>query len=255
MNKIAFTVDVEPDLRAGRYEGVTSGLLELEKVLDRYNIKPTLFLTCDCLEKYPSLFRRLKDKGWEMALHGYRHQRFDDLTRAQKTKAIQSSIKCFKKYLKISPKGFRAPQHSIDEEGIDILNKFKFNYDSSTIPWNFYHILFFWKIKVKFSHHFLPMKIHKMGGLTEIPSSSLIMPFSSVTLRLLPEGLQNIFFYLVNFYKTPVFLMHSWDLIEIKDSKIYNLCPKKKFLLRMEKLVSYFSSRRNFVNLQNLPPV
>ena len=255
MKEISFTVDVEPDLRTNKYKSIIPGLLELEKLLDKYKVKPTLFVTCDCIEKYPILFKRLKNKGWEIALHGYRHERFDNLTNKQKEQAVQSSIKCFKKYLKTRPKGFRAPQHAIDEEGINVLKKFNFDYDSSIMPWNSYHILFFWKIKVKFMHHFMPMKIHKMYGLKEIPISSFIMPFSSVTLRILPKSLLNLFFYFVNLLKKPVFLMHSWDLIKIPDSKIYKLCPKEKFMPKLENLISFFSKRKKFVTLENLPPI
>jgi peptidoglycan/xylan/chitin deacetylase (PgdA/CDA1 family) len=75
---------------------------------------------------------------------------------------IMLTIKCFKKYLQIFPNGFRAPQHSIDEQGIDVLRENGFIYDSSIIPWNFYHLFLFWKIKVKFKHHFSKMKIHKI---------------------------------------------------------------------------------------------
>ena len=77
MKDLLFTVDVEPDLRTGEYTGVFWGLLELEKLLDKYNIKPTLFVTCDCIEKYPTLFQNLNNKGWVIGLHGYRHIRFD----------------------------------------------------------------------------------------------------------------------------------------------------------------------------------
>lgn len=252
MKSISFSVDVEPDLRTGEYKGVIPGLLELEKLLDKYHIKPTLFVTCDCIEKYPAIFKRLKKKGWEIALHGYRHERFDNLSLQQKTNAIQYSIKCFKKYLNIAPKGFRAPQHSINQESVEVLKKFKFNYDSSIIPWNFYHILFFWKIKVKFSHHFMPMKIHKMSGLKEIPISSFIMPFSSVSLRILPKFLLRPFYYFLSLYKSPVFFIHSWDLIEVKDSKLYDLCPKDKFMSRLESMIFYFSKKKQFITMNKI---
>jgi peptidoglycan/xylan/chitin deacetylase (PgdA/CDA1 family) len=252
MQKITFTIDVEPDIKTSSYKGVKPGLLELKKILDEYHVKPTLFITCDCLERYPNLFKSLKNSGWEIALHGYRHERLDNLSAKEKDRALRLSIKAFNKYLKSPPKGFRAPQHSIDSETLKLLGKYNFDYDSSIIPWNFYHILFFWKIKVKFSHHFLPMKIHRIGGMTEIPISSFILPFSSVTLRMLPKNLLKVYFYLVNRLSKPVFFIHSWDLIELKDSKLYNLCPKKEFMAKIDQLLSFFSKRRKFCNIKDL---
>ena len=237
MKELVFTVDVEPDLRTGEYTGVFWGLLELEKLLDKYNIKPTLFVTCDCIEKYPTLFQRLNNKGWVIGLHGYKHVRFDTLTRTEKEDNIKKSIKCFKDYLGIRPEIFRGPQHAIDKESMEVLEEFGFKYDSSINPWNLYHILFFWKIKIKFSHHFKPLKPHYLYGFKEIPISSFILPFSSITLRILPKWMLKIFLYFIKKRDYPIFFMHSWDLIEIPDSKLYKLCPKNKFMDKLEVMV------------------
>jgi hypothetical protein len=159
---------------------------------------------------------------------------------------------CFNKNLKLKPVGFRAPQHSIDNEMLGVLEKNEFEYDSSIIPWNFYHLLFFWKIKIKFSHNFSRMSTHKINNLFEIPISSFILPFSSVTLRILPKFLLKPYFYLILLYKKPVFLMHSWDLIEIPESKLYNLCPKNKFLDKLEFMLNFFSKKRKFIAIKEI---
>jgi len=65
---------------------------------------------------------------------------------------------CIQKYPKISPKGFRAPQHSIDDETLNLLEKYNFKYDSSYSPWNFFHMILSRK-KVKFSHNFTPKNL------------------------------------------------------------------------------------------------
>ncbi|MEK6893416.1 MAG: polysaccharide deacetylase family protein [Nanoarchaeota archaeon] len=253
MKKVAFSIDVEPDIRTGSYKGVYEGLPRLEKLLDKYNIKPTLFVTCDCIEKYPSIFKRLMKKGWEISLHGYRHTRFDVLTSEEKKDNLKKAIACFKKYLGILPSGFRAPQHSLDEDTTaNALKAFKINYDSSLNPWNFYHLLFFWKIKVNQRYNFTKSSIHYRNGLMEIPISSCIMPFSSITLRIFPKSILRPFFFFISLKKNPVFFMHSWDLIKIKDSKLYNLCPLEDFLGRLEFLLEYLSNNCKFYTIDEI---
>ena len=66
MSKLVISIDVEPDLHSGKYLGITQGLKEAEKILDKHNIKPILFTTCDCIQKNPKLFKEWKNKGWEI---------------------------------------------------------------------------------------------------------------------------------------------------------------------------------------------
>ena len=96
------------------------------------------------------------------------------------------------------------------------------------------------------------MKPHFRKSLLEIPISSFVLPFSSVTLRFLPKSLLKVYFSLISSYKAPVFLMHSWDLIEISGSKLYKKCPKHKFLEKFEYMLNYFSKQRKFVTLTEL---
>lgn len=243
MKEIFISIDVEKDLHTGKYNSLKA-LPDFMKLLKKYNAKATLFITCDCLKKNPSIFRKIKAEGHELSLHGYKHERVDTLTIKEKHENIEKSLKCFKKYLNLEPSGFRAPQHSIDNETMLILKKSNIKYDSSISPWNFYHLIFFWKIHIKFSHNLTSMKVHKRKGILEIPISSFILPFSSFTLRILPPSLLKAFFSFISSYKYPVFLMHSWDLIEIPNSKLYNLCPKDKFMRKFELMLSFFSKRR-----------
>ena len=252
MNQIAFSIDVEPDLRTGLFKGISEGLYRLELLMDKYGIKPTLFVTCDCIEKFPSLFRRFKNKGWEISLHGYRHVRFDELSFEQKEANLKKSIACFKKYLKIKPLGFRAAQHSLDEDTLKLLKKYKIVYDSSLNPWNFYHFFIFWKIKINQRYNFTNPNIHYRQDILEIPISSSIMPFSGLTLRVLPESLLKLFFFFIKMKKFPVFFIHSWDLIELKDSKLYNLCPLEQFLSKLDLLLRYFSKKSKFRKIEEI---
>lgn len=251
MKKLFISVDVEPDLHTEKYESLKA-IPEFLKLLKKYNAKATFFVTCDCIEKDKKLFKKIKKEGHEIALHGYRHERFDDLNYEEKIDRIKKSKEYLKKNLNLLPKGFRAPQHSIDKDSLKILKENGFSYDSSISPWNFYHIIFFWKSRIKKTHNFYSMKIKKRAGIFEIPLTSIILPFSSLTVRVLPKKALRAYFRAILLMKNPVFIMHSWDLIPVPESKIYRKFPLDRFSENFKSLLEFFSKRRKFSNIEEL---
>jgi len=255
MKNILFSIDVEPDLHTNNYKSLIDGIPKIVYLLDKYNIKATFFVTCDCIEKYPKIFRQLIKQGHEIALHGYRHERFDYLTLKQKEESIKKSIFCFKKYLNIKPKGFRAPQHSIDNETLSLLEKYNFKYDSSYHPLNLLQLFFFpKKIKLWWKLFFSPLNPYKIRkNLIEIPTSSFIIPFVSLTVRVMPLFLLKFYIKIIKiFYKMPIFYAHSWDFIEIKESKTTKLCSNKKFEKNLEEFLKYSSKKLKYVKIEDL---
>lgn len=246
--KTLFTVDVEPDLHNGKYLGITSGLKKFEALCDKYKIKPVLFVTSDCILRYSSTFKRLHKKGWEISFHGKTHKRFDEMSDFQKEEEIKSSVNLFKSKLGFSPKGFRAPQHSIDKSTLFFLNKYNFSYDSSYTPLNFLQLLFFPKKFRLWIKNFLSKRsIYQIEkNLREIPTSSFILPFVSLTARVLPKNILRAYTCLIRiFYEKPVFYAHSWDFIKIKDSKIDNYFSHELLLKRLEYLMKDENTRIN----------
>jgi len=240
MSKIIFTIDVEPDLHTGEYRGVREGLKKAEEIFTKHNIKPILFVTCDCIKQHTNIFKKFKRKGWEISSHGYTHKRFDEMSKQEKEKEIKKIINCFEKYLGIKPKGFRAPQHSIDEGTLDLLEKYGFEYDSSFTPLNFTQLLFFpKKFKLWFKHFFSPRNPYKIRkNLEERPSSSLLLPFVSLIIRIFPICFLKFYLkFLFLFYTKPIFYAHSWDFVEIKESKIDKLFPHTLFIKKLDLLL------------------
>lgn len=219
---VSITFDVEADLHKNTYLGVTKGLARVLKILDKHKIKATFFTTCDALEKNPKAFQRLKKQGHEIALHGYEHVRFDDLTSRQKENQLKKAITVFRKHLNQKPRGFRAPQHSIDNETLKLLEKYDFKYDSSKAPLNILQFFFFpRKLELNLEQFFsIPVR-YKIGKLTEIPASSLLVPFVSLVPRIFPRALQRAYVsFLDRAFRDIVFYAHSWDFIELKDSRL-----------------------------------
>lgn len=254
MSNFYISIDTEPDLHGTSFKGISAGIPNLIKILDKYKIKATFFVTGDVLRSYPKYFKKLKKQGHEIAIHGYRHERLDDLSNLKKEENIRKSVELYKKIFNTYPKGFRAPQHSIDEKTLELLKKYGFKYDSSLTPWNFYHIIFFWKIKQKFLNNFKRMKPHKIDGFSEIPCSSLFFPFSSLTIRILPKFILKIYLYFISKFQNSIFLMHSWDLIDIPKSKISQFIGPKKFISKFDYSLNYLSKKGKFSILEKLVP-
>jgi peptidoglycan/xylan/chitin deacetylase (PgdA/CDA1 family) len=240
-NEITFTVDVEPDLYTGNNLGISQGLKKFEKICDKHGVTPILFVVASTIKNNKDVYRRLQAKGWEISLHGYTHKRFDDLSYQEKEKEIQMSLQAFHKFLGNRPKGFRAPQHSIDSDTLDLLEKYNFQYDSSFTPLNFMQFLFFPKrpisaLRLFFSNPF-PRKIRK--NLKEIPVPSFIIPPVSLVIRVLPKWALYIYFKIIKtIYKIPVFYAHSWDFIEMPKSRIDRRLGHEKFLTKLDYVMS-----------------
>jgi len=236
-----FSVDVEKDLHGRGYKSVTSGLKKFEKLCDKNNIKPVLFVTGDCVEKYPLIFKKLHKKEWEISFHGLTHKRFDEMSLKEKEEEIKKGLELWKKKLGFAPKGFRAPQHSIDNKTLDLVEKYGFEYDSSYHPLNLVQLMFFpKKLGLWFRLFFSRLNGYNIRPkLKEKPTSALLIPFVSLTLRLFPRWL--IYCYVKTlkiFYRNPVFYAHSWDFIEMKESRTDRMFPSEKFINKLDYIMS-----------------
>jgi len=253
--KIAISFDVEPDIHTGSYKGIYEGIPRAKNLLDKHGIKGTFFTTCDCIERYPEIFQTLKNEGHEIALHGYLHERFDDLSFKDKEGRIEKSLTCFWQHLKERPRGFRSPQHSVDKQTIALLDKYGFKYDSSLTPLNALQILFFPKrLKSNFVNFFSNPRKHRiMGDLIEIPTSSLLIPCVSLVFRVLPRFMTAAYLRVLGaLNKEIVFYAHSWDFIELKESKTDRTFSHNKFIKNLDYILGRLKKKSRFVKMSNL---
>ena len=248
MKPFILSIDVEPDLHSPRgkpaYRSVDEGMPLFEKLCDRYGLKPILFVTADCIKHNPRLFKRLHRKGWAVSLHGFSHRRFDEMTLEEKEDELKKSIAYWVKYLQFRPRGFRAPQHSIDEDTLDLLMKYRFEYDSSYTPLNLLQLFFFpKKIGLWMKTSFSPLNPYTMRKnsdihLEERPPSALVLPFVSLIVRVMPKTILRLFVWKLGLvYRKPHFYAHSWDFIEQKESRIDRMFPHTKFIENLELMI------------------
>ncbi len=252
---ICLTFDVEQDLHYKKYISLQRGIPLLLELLNKYNIKATFFVPAKLLEKFPDFFLNLENSGHEMALHGLEHERFDNLSLIEKERRIKESVKIYKKIFNKYPDGFRAPQHSIDEETLRILEKNNFLYDASYTPLNILQFLFFPRRFLLFINGlFSSRKIKKINkDFYEVPTSSFLIPFVSLPLRIFPWALLKIYLNILRLTnKNLVFYAHSWDFIELPKSKIDRYFNYRRLLNNLDKTIFYLYKGDNFLTINNL---
>lgn len=138
-----FTMDVETfaDTECISASGIKvdvdlmDGLDEYIAILDRHEIKSTLFTVGDLAVRIADRLKPHIHNGHSLALHSYTHvapmkeplDRFREETRRAK--------KRMKELFGVEVEGFRAPCFSIDKERLEVLKELGFSYDSSRLDY------------------------------------------------------------------------------------------------------------------------
>lgn len=105
-------------------------------LLDKYKAQATFFVLGYIAEKHPELIEEIRDKGHEIASHGYYHTDLRKMTRQDFENDLVKSLDILRKISGEKIQGFRAPFFSINKQNLwvfDILKK-HLKYDSSIFP-------------------------------------------------------------------------------------------------------------------------
>ena len=132
--KIALTFDIERDNPnfLDTYFGLKVGLVEILKILDKFNIKGTFFCTGKVAEQLPEAIRLIERKGHEIACHSLNHERLTQLTFKKCYEVIHQNKILIENITQNSEIiGFRAPYLRPPKFLFKILNNLGFKYDSS----------------------------------------------------------------------------------------------------------------------------
>ena len=116
------------DINGHCYDGVINFL----SILDKHNIKSTIFTVESSLNDNKELLKKAINDGHYVSIHGYIHDSILGIDNQEFESKIKESINHFKKELDITPLGFRAPIFKIDNDKFNIIKKY-FKYDSSAL--------------------------------------------------------------------------------------------------------------------------
>jgi hypothetical protein len=123
--KLFLTLDFEEDLGSANpsksfYCHESSGIL-VHFIRER-DLKVTLFITGEILEKYPNLLQPYQDhpNNFQFELHAYDHTSiFKSI--AERKKNMRRGIEAYRNFFGSTPKFYRAPNGMISPEEIDLL--------------------------------------------------------------------------------------------------------------------------------------
>jgi len=104
----------------------------MEALLQRWEAVPTVPTTAIVLERHPELARSLN--GSDIAVHGYRHVAYTDLSAKQQAEDLDSAIQVFTRQ-GLAVHGFRAPYLRADRTTQSLLAKRGFLFDSSGVQY------------------------------------------------------------------------------------------------------------------------
>lgn len=97
----------------------------------RLELRQTFFVPGWCIEKYPAQVDLLRAHGHEIALHGYLHERSNELTKEDERYWLHRGIEAYVKHLGTRPRGWRAPSFAFSKYSLPYLIEEGFDYDSS----------------------------------------------------------------------------------------------------------------------------
>jgi len=93
--------------------------------------KATFFVLGWLAERLPNLVREIQSRGHEVASHGYNHTLCNEQSSAELKKELTDSKKLLEDITRSSVSGFRAPNFSINDRTLKIVEDCGYIYDSS----------------------------------------------------------------------------------------------------------------------------
>jgi polysaccharide deacetylase family protein (PEP-CTERM system associated) len=188
-------------------------------MLDEFSVKATFFVLGWVAEREAALVREIKNRGHEIACHGYGHKLVYNLGRNKFRDDTRKSKKILEDICGIPVNGYRATSYSITKESLwalDILIEEGFLYDSSVFPIS--HDIYGMPGTERFSHDIT----RPSGIIKEFPITTFCFPYSSCRipvagggyLRLLPVSfIRHAISYINTKERQPaVVYFHPWEI-------------------------------------------
>jgi peptidoglycan/xylan/chitin deacetylase (PgdA/CDA1 family) len=262
--KIAVTIDLENDLGflESRF-GIDEGLPVILRLLQRYGIKGTFFVSGESLAYLveTGALGEIARKGHEIASHGHRHTDYRPWDYPRILDELKRSKSSLEDASGREVAGFRAPQFLLDEKVVAAVKECGFRYDSSLPDGGGISAARYLR-KVRVDGNLLA-EIRR-SGLREHPIDSL--PLVKV-----PHGLLWVNFLSLPLYKRLLpllkkemitFYLHPFDLIGAKNRVPLDFKRKVFYLKGMdgiprlfEGLLSFWTARgAEFVTLGKVAP-
>ena len=100
-------------------------------ILEEEGLPGTFFIPAKVMEDHPDLCKEIHARGFEIGHHGYRHERYVDLSAEEQRAIIEKSQRIFKETIGEEAIGYRTPSGDWSRETAGILYDMGFQYSSS----------------------------------------------------------------------------------------------------------------------------
>lgn len=268
-SRIHVSVDVEADFprRPGSitYRGVEEGLPRIVKLLQKYRVPASFFLTLGCLERFPALARELASEGFSVGSHGEHGSRpFSGQPMEQQMRILERTAALIRQQTGTKPVGFRAPNFEANKSTFWALAASEYSVDSSLLPGR--HVRR-WKLFPRVDHRGVPVVPFRFvvtppqstGGreIVEVPVSPNPLSWGGpVGLGFLhAQGLDSTLRAInASPGRRAIFLVHPWEAIDAEALRrgppwVASACSSD--LAPLDDLLGRLSREGRFVSLED----
>ena len=111
--------------------GAFVGLDRIFNLLERFSIPATFFVPGWVAENYAEKVKEIQSNGFEIAGHGYLHEKVSELSVEDERHVLEKCLKGIREVTGSGALGYRAPWFDFSRNSLDLLGEFGFQYDSS----------------------------------------------------------------------------------------------------------------------------
>lgn len=116
--------------------GPRQGVWRILSMLDRLQLPATFYVPGAVVEAHTGAVRSIISAGHEVGLHGYMHERLDELTPGQAATALDRSVQALARTGASEPFGYRSPSWEMTPQAWEQLREAGIRYDSSLMGYD-----------------------------------------------------------------------------------------------------------------------
>lgn len=116
--------------------GARQGVYRILDLLDKWSIRATFFVPGWIAERYPEVVGEVARRGHEIGMHGYLHERVDQLTEGEVEETVARGKEALWRVVGERAFGYRSPSWEMTRETFDVLIRHGVSYDSSMMGYD-----------------------------------------------------------------------------------------------------------------------
>ena len=100
-------------------------------LLDAHGVRATFAVPGHTAYAFPRLVATIRDRGHELAHHGWVHENPADFDEAGERRVLERGLEALQRVAGVRPTGYRSPAWDFSARTVDLLLEYGFTYDSS----------------------------------------------------------------------------------------------------------------------------